>query len=162
MKRLIIYIATAVLCLSFFLWWYYQPELVLTRKLNGLIEALCFAPDSTRSARLMKNSSVTSYFADPTEITSPYDEATGSFTRTDLGSGYAYLAESAREISIVPVGEFAITLEGEHATIVFEAEVNVAINRFMKAVNGKHRVTTHWVKSDQGWLIHSSDWQEIP
>lgn len=162
MKRLAIYISIAVVSLSLYLWWYYQPERVLTRKLHGLVESLNFAPDSSRSARLMKSSSVTSYFADPVEITSPFEEATGSFTLSDLDSGYSYLAQSAREILIEPDDAIEIDLQNDHATLVFDAHVKVAINSFVKAVNGRYRITTHWKKTENGWQVHSSDWKEIP
>lgn len=162
MKRLLIYVAINVLVVGLFQWWYQQPRRVVERKLGHLIEDLSIAPTTSRSSRLLKSSTIHSYFEDPLEISSPFDELNGSFTESDIDSGFAYLTESAREISIQREGDFETSLEGQHASVVFDATIKVVISRQERAVHQRCRVTTHWRKSKDGWLIHSSDWQEIP
>jgi hypothetical protein len=162
MKKLLTFVATALIALSLFSFWYFQQERVLKRKLDNLIEDLNFTPESTRTTRLIKSSSITSYFDQATEISSPIEEANGNFSHEDLSSGYAALAEYAREISIVRTGEISYDGDKNHATLSFDAEVKLNIKRWIPSLDDNYHVTTHWRKTEKGWVIHSSHWSEIP
>lgn len=162
MKQLYRFAAVALLILGLFAWWYYQPKRVLARKLDNLIADLSFDPSTTRSSRLIKSSSIGGYFDQQVEITSPIDEANGNFSPEDLNSGFSFLSENAREISIQRAEKLTTTLDGKHATMEFDADVKVSITRWLKGLNGRYAVIVHWRKTEQGWKIHSSSWQEIP
>lgn len=162
MKKLITYIAIAALTLGIFAWWYYQPERVLVRKLDNLLETVAFSPKTTRTSRVMKGSSLEKFFDTQVELTSPHDEATGNFSPDDFRSGYAYLSENAREITIKRDPTVITTITGDHAKQEFEADLNIAINRWLKGPNGRSHITLHWRKTDKGWKIHSAHASDMP
>ena len=84
MKPIYRFAAIALAVLALFAWWYYQPKRVLERRLDSLISALSIAPDTSRSARLFKSSSISQYFDQQVEITSPVDETNGNFTVDEI------------------------------------------------------------------------------
>lgn len=161
MKPIYRFCSATLLALGLFAWWYYQTPRVLARKIDGLIAALNCDPDTTRSARLVKSSSIGKYFDEQVEITSPIDDANGNFSPADLNNGYSFLSESAREISIQRISEITMKIEGKHATQRFMVNAKVSVNRWLKNLEGRYAVTVHWRKTDNGWKIHSSDWKEI-
>lgn len=162
MKPFYRFLAVALLVLGLFAWWYYRPHRVLERKIDSLISTLNFQPSTSRSARLIKSSSISKYFDEQVEITSPIDDANGNFSPADLNSGYSFLSENAREITIVRVAEIEAEIKSEHATQKFDVEAKVSVSRWLKSLDGRYAVTVHWRKTKQGWKIHSSDWKEIP
>lgn len=162
MKKIITFLATAFIAIVLFSFWYFQQERVLKRKLDNLIADLNFTPDSTRTTRLIKSSSITSYFDEATEISSPIEDANGNFSREDLSSGYAGLAEHAREISIVRIGDISYEGDESQATLIFDADVKITVTRWIQAVDDTYHVTTYWRKTNKGWVIHSSNWAESP
>lgn len=162
MKKIITYCAIACLALGLFAWWYYQPERVLERRLDKFIENLCFDKSTSRTSRLVKSTTIGQYFDQQVEITSPIDEATGNFPTEDLTSAYSYLCENAQEIVIDRAAELQTKVNGDHATQEFEADVNVAISRWLKGLKGRYHVTIHWRKTEDGWKIHSTAWQAMP
>ena len=135
---------------------------MLERRLDKFIETLSFDKSTTRASRLVKSTTIGQYFDQQVEITSPIDEATGNFSPEDLNSAYSYLCENAQEIVIERAAELRTEINGDHATQKFEADVNVAISRWLKGLNGRYHVTIHWRKSEEGWKIHSTAWQEMP
>lgn len=162
MKKIITFVTSALIAIAIFSFWYFQQERVLKRKLDNLIADLSFTPDSTRTTRLIKSSSITSYFDQATEISSPIEDANGNFSHEDLSSGYAGLAEYAREVKIVRTSDISYDGEKNQATLSFDADVKIDIKRWIPALDDSYHVTTHWRKTDKGWVIHSSNWAEIP
>ncbi|HBE22775.1 MAG TPA: hypothetical protein DDW21_04910 [Verrucomicrobiales bacterium] len=162
MSRILTFVTTALVALSLFSFWYFQQERVIKRKLDNLIEDLNFTPESTRTTRLIKSSSIASYFDVATEISSPIEEANGNFSHEDLSSGYAGLAEYAREINIVRTSEISYDGDKNQATLSFEADVKINIKRWIPSLDDSYHVTTHWRKTDKGWVIHSSHWSQTP
>ena len=162
MKSIYRFAAIALIVLGLFSWWYYQTPRMLARKIDGLISTLRFDPSTSRSSRLIKTSGIQSYFDEQVEITSPIDNANGNFSPEDLTSGYSFLTENAREISIERVGEISCELDGPHATQRFDCNAKVSVSRWLKNLNGRYEITVHWKKTNDGWKIHSTDWKEIP
>jgi hypothetical protein len=162
MKKRITFLAVAVLSLSLFAWWYYQPERVLERKLDKLFETVAFDSSTTRTGRVVKGSSLDNFFDTQVELTSPLDQANGNFSPEDIRSAYAYLSENASEISIKRDHPLLTGIEGDHATQQCEADINIAINRWLDGPNGRYQLTLHWRKTDKGWKIHSMDANRMP
>ena len=159
MKKIIIYCAVALLFLGLFGWWYYQPERVLERRLDNLIETLNFDPSTSRTSRVMKSSSIGKFFDQQVELASPIEQANGNFSPDDFQQGLSFLSENAREIMIKRDSTLQTKVEGDHATQEFEADVNVDINRLINGPDGRYQITIHWRKTEEGWKIHSSTWQ---
>lgn len=162
MKPIHRFCAVALLALGLFAWWYYQTPRVLARKIDGLISTLNFDPSTTRSSRLIKSSGIGKYFDEQVELSSPIDDANGNFSPADLNSGYSFLSENAREISIERIGEIICEVDGKHATQRFDVKAKVSVSRWLKSLDGRYGLTVHWRKTEQGWKIHSNDWKEIP
>lgn len=161
MKPLFRFAAIALLLLGLFAWWFYQPKRILERKLDQLISTLSIAPHSTRSSRLIKSSSIGHYFDQQVEICSPIEQINGNFSPEDLNSGFSLLAENAQEISIQRAKKINIIIKGNHATMEFDADAKVSVRQWFQSLNGRYAVMMHWRKNEQGWKIHSTDWQEI-
>lgn len=159
MKKIITYCAVALLLLGLFGWWYYQPERVLERRLDNLIETLNFDTSTTRTSRVMKSTSIGKFFDQQVELASPIEQANGNFSPDDFQQGLSFLSENAREIVIKRDSTLQTQVEGDHATQEFEADVNVAINRWINGLDGRYQITIHWRKTEEGWKIHSSTWQ---
>lgn len=162
MKPIYRYCSIALLALGLFVWWYSRTPRVLARKIDSLIETLHVDPATTRSSRLIKSSSIGKYFDEQVELTSPIDEANGNFSPADLNSGFRFLTENAREITIERKGDISCEVDGKHATQQFQIDAKVSFSRWLKNLDGRYAVTVHWRKTEQGWKIHSNDWKEIP
>lgn len=162
MKRLLAYIAVAALTLGLFAWWYYQPERVLARHLDDLLETVAFSPSTTRTSRVVKSASLEKFFDSQVELTTPHDEATGNFSPEDIRHGYSYLSENAREISIKRDAKIQTKIDGDHATQEFEADVKIDISRWLKGPSGRSHITLHWRKTEAGWRIHSAHASPMP
>jgi hypothetical protein len=162
MKSIYRFSAIALLAIGLFVWWYYQTPRTLARKIDGLISTLRFDTATSRSSRLIKSSSIGQYFDEQVEISSPIENANGNFSPEELNSGYGFLTENAREITIQRVTDIACAISDQHATQRFEVDARVSVSQWIKNLDGHYAITVHWRKTTHGWRIHSSDWKEIP
>jgi hypothetical protein len=162
MKKLFVYIGLAILTLAAFTWWYFQPVRVLERRLDKCLDTIAFDTSTSRSSRVIKANSLPGFFDAQVELHSSVDEANGNFSPDDISGAYTYLAENAREISLNRLGETSTRIDGDHATQEFEADLLIAINRWIDGPSGRHQITLHWRKADGEWKIHSAHASRMP
>ena len=162
MKRLLIYLAIAVIAIGVFSYWYFRPARVIKRNTLALLSEISLSPEIGRTGRIMKGSAIASYFAAPTTLHSRYDFANGTFEQDEINGGCDMLTQQASSISIAPHDDMVITLAESKATVTLSADVKAKVAKWIEVVDDTFTITIHWKKTDKGWKVNECAWKEMP
>lgn len=161
MKRLLISLSFVVILGLFAAWWFSDKQ-VLKRRTHSLLETLTFDAGTSRTTRQLGGYTFNGLLAPEVELINPtINEANGSFERTELESGYSWLAAQAKQSKFEAKEIQSIEINGKRAILTLTLSGMVELANYRPA-DGNFRVIFYWTKSDDGWRLTKADWKPQP
>lgn len=141
---------------GFFLWWN-RPAQIVKRKSSALLETLSLEADHGRIGRGLRSNDLRAFLAPQVELQSPVGAATGSFSRSELESGFNWYCQrvvsSEFKIQTGPL----VAVEGDSAESTMEVQINASIPGYTLPP-GAYAVTLNWILSPDGWVLTRAEW----
>ncbi len=158
MKRLIVGAGVLLVTVGFLVWWFH-PDHVLKRRTRSLLDTLTLAEGAGTAARNLKAYPLNRLLAAQVELVGTGDRrADGVFSRSEVESGFSWLATNARSSSVVVRRFEAVTRDGDRGEVRVVVDARVEL-RDAVALDGPHDVRLGWVRGDDGWRLESAEWR---
>ncbi len=161
MKRLLIpIIAALAICIALGVWWF-SPEQIIKRRTKSFLKTITIEQGSGGFSRGAGVHGFSDYIAKHITLENPdIEEANGEFASTDVQSGFAWLANNAKQMTFKPL-EFSLISAGEtDAQVDFTLQGLVEVSG-TKPVDGKFQVIFFWKKQDDRWRLSRAKWSKI-
>ena len=143
-----------------FLWWWFSPVQVLSRKTDHLLELMSFEKGAGKTARQTGVYSINALLAAEVELASDsHPEMNGMRERTELESLYAWMAEHVVESSFKRLELRKLEVREPVAEVEFVVDGMVELPG-TRPVNGKYEVFLLWMHDGSEWRLGHARWRE--
>lgn len=158
MKRAAIPLIALLLLAGFLVWWF-QPNQVVKRRTNSLLDVLTFESGTNRSGRQMRTYSLNSLLAaEVTLESSEISEANGEFDRQELESAFNWLCDRAKSSRFHMAGLRSVTIDGDTARVDCSVDALVELPDIRPA-DGRYDCTFVWTREKDGWRLAKAVWE---
>lgn len=158
MRRLLVPLVSLLLIGGFLAWWF-SPTQVVKRHTKALLELLTMEQGTAGMSRIQGSFKLDRLLARKVEIEVPsIAEANGVFDKSEVGSAYNWLCQSARETRMKLDGIDSIGISGNKAVVVTSLNALVDMKGF-RPVDGPGEATFTWQKTEDGWLLEKAVWK---
>jgi len=160
MKR-ILQAALIILSVGGAVWWF-APEQALIRRTNNLLDTISFSEGTGKAARNLKTYPLNRLLAERVRLETPtIPQANGEFDRSDLGSGFNWLCNRARQSKFKSAKVHSAAINGDSATVEMDLKGLVELPAY-RPVDGTFKVTFDWQREDDDWRLVRANCQQIP
>ncbi|MFD0895264.1 hypothetical protein KBB96_00105 [Luteolibacter ambystomatis] len=159
MRRLLIPLVL-LLAVAGGLFWWFSPEQVVKRRTKDLLEIFTFDAGSSRANREMGGLKLTPLLAQEVSVDVPeVQDANGSFSKSDIESGFHSLCALAKETKFTLQHYDSIVIGGDQATVIATVDALVDLRSYRPA-DGPGELTLVWKKAKDGWQLTTLAWRE--
>ncbi|BCU77507.1 hypothetical protein [Luteolibacter sp. LG18] len=149
-----------LLALTGGLFWWFSPEQVVKRRTKELLGVFTLAPGTSKANRELGALKLTGLIGPRLEVDVPEaPDASGSFGRADVESGFHALCGMAKETRFSIQKFNSITLTNDQATVSATLDALVDLNSYRPA-DGPGEATFVWNKTKDGWQVTTIVWRE--
>lgn len=150
----------ALLVTTGLLVWWFHPKQVVKRRVNSLMETLTLAEGAGTAARNLKAYPLNRLLAPQVELSGAGDRrAEGTFARSEIESGFSWLAQNARSTRFETRSFESVTITGGRAVVraVVDARVELGSDVLL---DGAHDLRLDWQRDDDGWRLDAATWSQ--
>ena len=158
MNRLLTGIGVLAIIAGFLVWWFH-PHQVLKRRTKGLMQTLTLVEGAGAASRNLKIYPLARAIADEVELSGSGDQrAEGVFSRSQIESGFSWLARNARHTRFQIRRIESVTRSGGTGVVraVIDAEVVLQQDT---PLHGPYFMTLTWQNDGNSWRLVAAEWQ---
>lgn len=157
MNRLFTSLGALAVVTAFLVWWFH-PTQALKRRTKNLMETLTLVEGAGTASRNLKVGTISQAIAGEIELSGSGDRrAEGTFSRSQIESGFAWLTQGARSTRFELIGFDSVTINGDTGTVRARVDARVDLKQG-ESMNGPHRVTLVWHDDGQSWRLTRAEW----
>ena len=150
----------ALISLVLFLAWWLSPTQVVKRRTNRLMDVMSMSEGSSPATRQLGVYSLNSLIARELVLDTPtISDANGIFERSQIESGFSWLAGNAKSSALTIEDIESITVNGNEATVRAAIDAVVILSDYRPA-DGLYEVELDWRKEDDGWRLTRAQWRD--
>ena len=160
MKRILIPLAAVALTAGFLAWWL-SPTQVVKRRTNRLMDVMSMSEGSSAATRQLGVYSLNGLIAAELVLDTPtISDANGIFERSQIESGFSWLAGNAKSSELRIEDLESITVNGDEATVRATVDAVVILSDYRPA-DGLYSVELDWRKEKDGWRLTRAQWIDL-
>jgi len=160
MKRILIPLAAIAVIAGFLVWWF-SPTQVVKRRTNRLMEVMSMSEGSSPATRQLGVYSLNALIARELVLDTPtISDANGIFERSQIESGFSWLAGAAKSSALKIKEIESITVNGNEATVKATIDAVVILSDYRPA-DGIYDVELDWRKEEDGWRLTRALWIDL-
>ena len=157
MKRPLAMLGALAIATAILVWWF-QPAQTLKRRTKALMQTLTLVDDAGSVSRKMKIRPLSDTVADEVELRGAGDDrAEGVFTRSQIESGFAWLAGSAKSARFRVLDFESVEVVEDTGTVTARVDARVVLENHLP-LDGPHRVTLVWHHDGDSWRLARAEW----
>ena len=159
MKRILIPLAIVAVIAGFLVWWF-SPTQVVKRRTSRLMDVMTLSEGSSPATRQLGVYSLNALIARELVLDTPtITDANGIFERSQIESGFGWMAGNAKS-STLKIEKFqSITVNGDEATVKATIDAVVILSDYRPA-DGLYDVELDWRKEEDGWRLIRALWRD--
>ena len=159
MKRWVLWGVVLAVFIGLGAWWF-SPVQVLKRRTASFLSTITLDAGAGRASRQMATYSLNRILASEVQLDTPtIPEANGNFERSELESGFSWLANQAKQTRFEIQEIRSVVVTGATATVDLRLEGLVELPHYRPA-DGIYDVIFEWVKGEDGWRLVHATWQQ--
>lgn len=160
MKRILIPLAAVALIAGFLVWWF-SPTQVVKRRTNRLLDVMTMSEGSSPATRQLGVYSLNGLIASELVLDTPtIGDANGIFERSQIESGFSWLAGNAKSSNLKIESIESIEVNGDEATVKATIDAVVILSDYRPA-DGIYAVELDWRKEKDGWRLTRALWVDL-
>lgn len=160
MKRILIPLAAVALIAGFLVWWF-SPTQVVKRRTNRLLDVMSMSEGSSPATRQLGVYSLSGLIARELVLDTPtISDANGIFERSQIESGFSWLAGNAKSSKLKIEDIESIEVNGDEATVKATIDAVVILSDYRPA-DGLYAVEFDWRKEEDGWRLSRALWVDL-
>ena len=159
MKRYLIPAVIVALLAGFVVWWL-SPVQVVTRRTKSLLSAMTLQEGRGKASSTLSVYSLNPLIAKELILETPtISQANGTFDRSEIESGFSWLANQGKFTKFKIEELRSVTINGDRATVDAKIEGVVVLSE-MRPADGLYDVELDWIREDDGWRLSKAKWIE--
>lgn len=140
--------------------WWFSPVQVVKRRTASFLSTITLDVGAGRTSRQLATYSLNRMLASEVELDTPtIREANGSFERSELESGFSWLANQAKQTRFEIQEIRSVRVEGALATVDLSLKGLVELPHYRPA-DGIYDVTFEWIKAEDAWRLARVKWYQ--
>lgn len=160
MKRILIPVAIVAVLAGFLFWWL-SPTQVVKRRTMRLMDVMTMSEGSSPATRHLGVYSIGNLISSELVLDTPtISDANGIFQRSQIESGFSWLAGAAKSSTLKIEEIESITVNGNEATVKATIDAVVILSEYRPA-DGRYDVELDWRKEEDGWRLIRALWIDL-
>jgi len=160
MKRILIPLAVVAVIAGFLVWWF-SPVQVVKRRTHRLMDVMTMSEGSSPATRQLGVYSLSGLIAGELVLDTPtISDANGIFERSQIESGFSWLAGAAKSSTLKIENIESIEVNGNEATVKATVDAAVILSDYRPA-DGLYAVELDWRKEEDGWRLIRALWVDL-